>query len=62
MRSAAEALGCADELERVDSILERGNGAEEQLRLYDDPHDLHAVTRWLVDKTTSHQLSATSQH
>ena len=58
---AAEALGCADELELVENILDRGNGADEQLRIYDDTHDLSAVTRWLADKTTSHQLSATHQ-
>jgi carboxylate-amine ligase len=48
---AAEALGCADELAFVTAILLRGNGADEQRRLYADPGDLDAVAWWLIEQT-----------
>jgi len=48
---AADALGCAEELELVDQILATGNGAHEQLRIYDDTADPAAVARWLAEQT-----------
>ena len=50
---AADALGCAEELSLVPKILARGNGADEQLRLYDETGDLTDVTRWLAEQTAS---------
>lgn len=48
---AADALGCAEELELVDQIVAMGNGAHEQLRVYDDTADATAVARWLSEQT-----------
>jgi carboxylate-amine ligase len=49
---AADALGCAEELELVEQILVCGNGADEQLRIYDETADARAVVRRLVEQTT----------
>lgn len=54
---AAEALGCANELELIQHILDRGNGADEQRRLHDETHNLTDVTQDLVDKTIPQQLT-----
>jgi carboxylate-amine ligase len=48
---AAEALGCAEELELVDEILAGGNGADEQHRVYEETGSLPGVTRWLAEET-----------
>ncbi len=48
---AAEALGCAEELELVEEILARGNGADEQLAVYEETDSLLEVTRRLVEET-----------
>ncbi|MGZ4380231.1 MAG: carboxylate-amine ligase [Gaiellaceae bacterium] len=48
---AAEALGCAGELELVEEILARGNGAEEQRRVHEETDSLAAVARWLAEET-----------
>ena len=48
---AAEALGCAEELELVEEILARGNGADEQRRIHAETGSLHAVARWLAEET-----------
>jgi glutamate---cysteine ligase / carboxylate-amine ligase len=48
---AAEALGCAEELELVEEILARGNGADEQRRAYEETDSLLEVTRRLVEET-----------
>jgi glutamate---cysteine ligase / carboxylate-amine ligase len=48
---AADALGCAEELELVEQILAVGNGAQEQLRVHDDTADPAAVARWLSEQT-----------
>jgi len=50
---AADALGCAEELELVEQILAVGNGADEQLRVYEETLDPRAVTRRLVEQTTA---------
>ena len=45
---AAEALGCAGELELVDEILARGNGADEQRQVYEETDESprgHALAR-----------------
>jgi glutamate---cysteine ligase / carboxylate-amine ligase len=51
---AADALGCAEELSLVPQLLARGNGADEQLRVYGESPDLSRVTRWLGDQTAPH--------
>jgi carboxylate-amine ligase len=48
---AADALGCAEHLELVESILERGAGADEQLRVHEETGDLRTVARRLVEET-----------
>jgi carboxylate-amine ligase len=48
---AAEALGCAEELELVEEILARGNGAHEQLAVYEESESLLDVARRLVEET-----------
>jgi carboxylate-amine ligase len=48
---AAEALGCADELELVEEILQRGNGADEQRRVYEESDSLLDVARRLAEET-----------
>jgi len=48
---AAEALGCAEELELVDEILGRGNGADEQRRVNEETGSLVAVARRLAEET-----------
>jgi glutamate---cysteine ligase / carboxylate-amine ligase len=54
---AADALGCLEELELVEQILDRGNGADEQLRVYDDTADVRAVARTLVERTAEQPAS-----
>jgi len=48
---AAEELGCARALEEVERILERGSGADEQLRVYEETESLLAVAQWLAEET-----------
>ncbi|MGZ4355042.1 MAG: carboxylate-amine ligase, partial [Gaiellaceae bacterium] len=48
---AADALGCAEELELVEAILVCGNGAADQLHVYEEAADPGAVARWLADET-----------
>ncbi len=55
---AADALGCAEELELVEQILVVGNGADEQQRVYDDTGDITAVARWVTEQTDHGRLAA----
>lgn len=48
---AARRLGCADELDALEEVLDRGSGAEEQLRVYEDTDSLLAVAQWLTAET-----------
>jgi glutamate---cysteine ligase / carboxylate-amine ligase len=49
---AAERLGCSAELGEIESVLERGTGADEQRQVYEKSEgSLLAVARWLVDET-----------
>ena len=50
-RPAAEELGCAAELDLVEGVLERGTGADEQLRIYEESGTLLAVAEWLASET-----------
>jgi glutamate---cysteine ligase / carboxylate-amine ligase len=50
-RPAARELGCAAELDDVESLLGRGSGADEQLRVYEESESLLAVAKWLNEET-----------
>lgn len=54
---AAEALGCAEELELVDGILSRGTGADDQRRIYDEEEDVFAVAQWLAWETVTQAVA-----
>jgi len=54
---AAEVLGCAAELEGVEQIVDRGSGADEQRRVFEETGSLVDVTRWLVDQTAVHDAA-----
>ena len=45
----AQDLGSAAELEGVDDLLERGNGAHRQQVVYEANHDLHEVVREIAE-------------
>ena len=48
---AARRLGCADELGKVNDVLARGSGAEEQAKVYEETDSLLAVVQWLAQET-----------
>jgi carboxylate-amine ligase len=50
-RPAARELGCASELAAVESLLVRGSGADEQLRVYEETESLLAVAQWTAEET-----------
>jgi glutamate---cysteine ligase / carboxylate-amine ligase len=50
-RPAAGELGCAAELDLVESLLERGTGADEQLAVYEESGSLLAVAERLASET-----------
>jgi glutamate---cysteine ligase / carboxylate-amine ligase len=56
---AADALGCAEELELVEQILTDGNGADAQQCIYYDTGDLGAVTRWIAEQTAQPSTAVT---
>jgi carboxylate-amine ligase len=56
---AAAALGCAEELELVEHILHRGNGSDDQLRVYRETGSLRDVTE-MVARETAAQRALTS--
>jgi carboxylate-amine ligase len=49
IRPHAEELGSAAELEHVEDLLERGNGAARQVVVYEANHDLREVMREIVE-------------
>ena len=51
MREHAQDLGSARELEAVEDLLERGNGAARQVVVYEANHDLREVMREIVAAT-----------
>src|SRR5919107_193347 len=51
LRPHAEALGSADDLECIDDLLEKGNGASRQVVVFEANHDLREVMREIVEKT-----------
>jgi glutamate---cysteine ligase / carboxylate-amine ligase len=48
---AAKKLGCSLELEQLEALLERGNGADEQVRVYEETESLLAVAKRLAEQT-----------
>jgi glutamate---cysteine ligase / carboxylate-amine ligase len=48
---AARKLGCAEDLAAVEAVLERGNGADEQRRIYEGTDSLLAVAQWIAEET-----------
>ena len=48
---AARRLGCAAELESVETVLARGTGADEQLHVYEETESLLAVAQWIAQET-----------
>jgi carboxylate-amine ligase len=51
MRDHAQDLGSAAELEGIVDLLERGNGAQRQIVVYEANHDLHEVMAEIVEAT-----------
>jgi carboxylate-amine ligase len=51
MREHAQDLGSAAELEAVEDLLERGNGADRQVVVYEANHDLREVMAEIVEAT-----------
>jgi carboxylate-amine ligase len=48
---AARRLGCESELAQMEELLERGSGADEQLRVYEETDSLLAVAQWTAAET-----------
>jgi glutamate---cysteine ligase / carboxylate-amine ligase len=55
VRPHAEELGAAEDLDYLEDLLERGNGAARQVVVYEANHDLREVMREIVEATTAHQ-------
>jgi carboxylate-amine ligase len=53
VRPHAEDLGSAGELEGIDDLLERGNGASRQLVVYEANQDLREVMGEIIEKTSA---------
>jgi len=52
MHPHAQALDCLEDLEYINDLLERGNGAARQVVVYEANHDLREVMREIVEATT----------
>ena len=52
-RPHAERLECAEALEGINDILEKGNGARRQREVYEATGDMQAVVRDLIDQQAS---------
>ena len=52
MREHCEDLGSAAELDAIDDLLRRGNGASRQIVVYEANHDLHEVMAEIVAATS----------
>jgi carboxylate-amine ligase len=50
---AASRLGCREELEEVERLVERGTGADEQREVYEETGSLLAVAQWLAETTSA---------
>ena len=52
LRPHADELGSAEDLECIDDLLDRGNGASRQVVVFEANHDLREVMREIVEKTS----------
>jgi len=52
LRPHAEELGSAEDLDCIDDLLEKGNGARRQVVVFEANHDLREVMREIVGKTS----------
>jgi carboxylate-amine ligase len=53
LREHSQELGSADDLEGIDDLLGRGNGASRQIVVYEANHDLREVVKEIIDKTSA---------
>jgi carboxylate-amine ligase len=53
VRGHAEELGSAGDLDGIDDLLQRGNGATRQVVVYEANHDLREVVSEIIDKTSA---------
>jgi carboxylate-amine ligase len=53
LRDHAKDLGSDAELEGIEDLLERGNGATRQVVVYEANHDLREVVHEVVEKTSA---------
>jgi glutamate---cysteine ligase / carboxylate-amine ligase len=53
VEAAAVRLGCREELEEVERLVERGTGADEQREVYEETGSLLAVAQWLAETTAA---------
>jgi carboxylate-amine ligase len=53
MREHAQDLGSAGELDGIEDLLDRGNGATRQVVVYEANHDLKEVVGEIVEKTSA---------
>jgi carboxylate-amine ligase len=53
VREHSQELGSDGELEAIDDLLQRGNGATRQIVVYEANHDLREVVKEIVDKTST---------
>jgi carboxylate-amine ligase len=53
LREHAQDLGSSAELEGIDDLLRRGNGAERQVVVYEANHDLREVMAEIVEATVA---------
>jgi carboxylate-amine ligase len=44
-------LDCREEVEYIETILERGSGADRQLQVYKETNDLKKVVEYIVQET-----------
>jgi carboxylate-amine ligase len=54
LRDHAQDLGSADDLDGIADLLERGNGADRQLVVYEANHDLREVMAEIVAASAPH--------
>ena len=54
----AQDLGSSSELDGIEDLLERGNGAHRQQVVYEANHDLHEVVREIAEASVPEQSSA----
>jgi carboxylate-amine ligase len=52
LRPHSEELGSAEDLECIEDLIDRGNGAARQIVVFEANHDLREVMREIVEKTS----------